>query len=163
MKGFHLGKLAPSASAQQGYIGLQLRGRERLIIQPRHLAEDQGGTPSQSKVLRIEIQVSFYTGEKSGNFPESRGGEYWGKRQKKKDRTRCTGQVSVWETPGLVLPAAEPRMRKDKVGGPETHVSPEIRGGARPQRKPQARKGEFERSRELQSHIVLINRAVFCQ
>ena len=143
-------------------MGLQLQGRERLIIQPRHLAEDQGGTPSQSKVLRIEMQVSFYTGEKSGNFPESRGWGYGGKREKK-NRTRRTGQVSVWEAPGLVLPAAEPRMSKDKGGGTETHVSPEIRQGERPQRKPQARKGEFERSKELQSHIVLINRAVFCQ
>lgn len=125
MKGFHLGKLAPSALTQQGYMGLQLRGRERLIIQPRHLAEDQGGTPSQSKVLRIEMQVSFYTGEKSGNFPESRGWGYWGKRKKK--RTRHTGQASLWEAPGLVLPAAESRTSKDKGGGPETHVSPEIR------------------------------------
>lgn len=103
MKGFHLGELAPSASAQQGYIGLQLRGRERLIIQPRHLAEDQGGTPSQSKVLRIEIQVSFYTGEKSGNFPESRGGEYWGKGQKKKRQNKMhrTGECvgGTWPCP----------------------------------------------------------------
>ena len=86
MKGFHLGELAPSASAQQGYMGLQLRGRERLIIQPRHLAEDQGGTPSQSKVLRIEMLVSFYTGEKSGNFPESRGGGFWGERKEKTEQ-----------------------------------------------------------------------------
>ena len=124
VKGFHLGKLAPSAPAQQSYMGLQLRGRERLIIQPRHLAEDQRGTPSQSKVLRIEMQVSFYTGEKSGNFPESRGWGYWAKR-KKKNKTHRTGECV--EAPGLVLPAAEPRTSKDKGGGPETHVSPEIR------------------------------------
>lgn len=103
MKGFHLGELAPSASAQQGYMGLQLQGRERLIIQPRHLAEeDQGGTPSQSKVLRIEMQVSFYTGEKSGNFPESRGWGYWSKREKKKqNKTHRTGDCvgGTWPCP----------------------------------------------------------------
>ena len=101
VKGFHLGELAPSASAQQGYMGLQLQGRERLIIQPRHLAEDRGGTPSQSKVLRIEMQVSFYTGEKSGNFPESRGWGYWSKREKKKteqdaqDRWLCGRHLAL--------------------------------------------------------------------
>lgn len=78
MKGFHLGGTGSVCIRTAGYMGLQLRGRERLIIQPRHLAEDQGGTPSQSKVLRIEMLVSLYTGEKSGNFPESRGGGFWG-------------------------------------------------------------------------------------
>ena len=85
-----------------------------------------------------------------------------GVKEKKKEQNK-THRTGVWEAPGLVLPAAEPRMSKDKGGGTETHVSPEIRQGERPQRKPQARKGEFERSKELQSHIVLINRAVFCQ
>ena len=50
-----------------------------------------------------------------------------GSRKRKKKRTRHTGQASLWEAPGLVLPAAESRTSKDKGGGPETHVSPEIR------------------------------------
>ena len=46
-------------------------------------------------------------------------------REKKKNKTHRTGECV--EAPGLVLPAAEPRTSKDKGGGPETHVSPEIR------------------------------------
>ena len=122
VKGFHLGKLAPSAPAQQSYMGLQLRGRERLIIQPRHLAEDQRGTPSQSKVLRIEMQVSFYTGEKSGNFPESRGWGYWAKRKKK--RTRHTGQASVWRHLALSCQPLSPGRARTK-GVARRHTCPQ--------------------------------------
>lgn len=93
MKGFSSGgtgsRLHPHSRATWGFSC----GAERLIIQPRHLAEDQGGTPSQSKVLRIEMLVSFYTGEKSGNFQAGEG--IFGGERKKRQNKMHRGQVSV--------------------------------------------------------------------
>lgn len=48
-------------------------------------------------------------------------------------------------------------------GSKKAHVSPGLRRGEGPQFKPQVRKPDSERTRELESHIVLINRTVICQ
>lgn len=57
---------------------------------------------------------------------------------------------------------AQDRART-KGQSPAHTSAPELGWGQRPQLKPQVRKGAFERRGELESHIVLINRAVIWQ
>lgn len=119
-----------------------------------------GGTPSQSKVLRIEMLVSFYTGRNQEIFQKAGEGDF-GVKEKKRQNKMHRGQVSVWRHLALSCQLLSPGRARTE--GVRDTLSPEIRGGAGHSANPKLRKGEFERSRELQSHIVLINRAVFCQ
>lgn len=62
-----------------------------------------------------------------------------------------------------VLWLLSPGWSKDRGGSKKAHVSPGLRRGEGPQFEPQVRKADSERTRELESHIVLINRTVICQ